>query len=120
MPRGGSGAIPTVSERATERVLRRIAALGDGWISGPALPPERLGPMAAQLRGYAEEAGRDPGLIGLQATVKAGPDGFDEVSRLVAAVRAAGATHVTVDTRGHGLTVAGHAVLLRQVEAALR
>src|SRR5215470_4831221 len=28
------------SARGTERVLRRIAALGDGWISGPALPAE--------------------------------------------------------------------------------
>lgn len=51
-----------------DAVLRRAAAIGDGWF--PQLPPdERAEHALATLRRYAADAGRDPGEIGIEARV---------------------------------------------------
>lgn len=43
----------------TERGLRRVAWRADGWLT-VFLPPEVMAAMFAQVRRFAEEAGRDP------------------------------------------------------------
>lgn len=113
------------SARGTERVLRRIAVLGDGWISGPALPPDRLGPMAAQLKQYLAEADRDPESVGLQATLRLGEEGLEGKARDAAArdierLRAAGTTHLTVDCRGADRSVGEHQELLTEMADLLK
>ena len=51
-----------------ERLLRRVARMGDGWF--PMVPASDEGrAVVNQLRGYAEEAGRDPATIGIEARI---------------------------------------------------
>jgi alkanesulfonate monooxygenase len=59
---GGSavGHANTVYSPQTERVLRRIARHGDGWISRAVTSPELMARDWAMLRDFAKEAGRAP------------------------------------------------------------
>lgn len=70
-PQGGR--IPIWMGGTRGPALKRVARMGDGWMAmnAPGDPPlqERL----AQLRGYAEEYGRDPASIGLQMALSPGP-----------------------------------------------
>ena len=48
-----------------DRVLRRLARLGDGWF--PQLPPdEKCRAAIEKITAYAREAGRDPKTIGIE------------------------------------------------------
>jgi probable F420-dependent oxidoreductase len=88
---------------SSERVFNRIARLGDGWISGPNLPIEQLGPCYQRIRVLAEGYGREPDLIGLQSSLKVPADGDPAaVRRDLDALITAGANHVTVETRRQG------------------
>ena len=72
-------AIPVWIGGTRPAALRRVAEIADGWMAmnAPGDPPltERL----AMLRRYAEEAGRDPGGIGLQMSLS--PDALDTDER---------------------------------------
>lgn len=75
---------------AGELPLRRAGRLADGWLPIPG-PTEE---SAARLRAYAQEAGRDPGAIGIGALITAGDDVVAEAEAKVAA----GATELTLST----------------------
>ena len=62
---GGSAAghANTVYQPQTERILRRIARQGDGWISRAVTNPELMKKDWADLMRYAREEGRDPSEI---------------------------------------------------------
>jgi probable F420-dependent oxidoreductase len=80
--------------------FERIGRLADGWFP-PMQPGERLDEALAYVRKGAERAGRDPAAIGLQGRVEWRGD----VGNLAAQVdkwRAAGATHLGVNTMGSG------------------
>ena len=86
-----------------DRVMRRLARIGDGWITdcGPdAEGEERIG----QMREYAREAGRDPMSIGVEGLIslenKSSPDDWHRDSD---AWEKIGATHLSVDTMKAGL-----------------
>ncbi|MEW1649106.1 TIGR03619 family F420-dependent LLM class oxidoreductase, partial [Streptomyces sp. NPDC091219] len=102
---GGLGA----TEPARERVRRRIVTHGDGWITAPQLAPEQLVPAAAALRSCAEREGRDPTSIGLQVTLAVGAEDDEATLRdRLALILQAGPTHITVDGRGTGTSLAEH------------
>ncbi len=87
-----------------EVVFRRAARLGDGFIFGG---PQGMA-MAARLREWVAEAGRDPAAFGIEGNVGlvAGPEKWSEH---VAGWRDAGATHLSLRTMGSGLaTPADH------------
>jgi probable F420-dependent oxidoreductase len=94
-----------------ERALRRVAALGDGWMS--------LGDATADLPrflDYVREAGRDPSSFMIRmplAASDAGPAAWTETARRY---RAAGVTHITV-TPPPGMDAAAG---LARVTAALQ
>ena len=98
------------TDRARERVLRRIATLGDGWITPPPMTPERLAAAVADLREAAESAGRDPATLGVQATLTVFPGDDPAVVRARAAsLLSAGPTHITIDCRSNrGGSLAEH------------
>lgn len=51
---------PSVSERVIERNMRRVARLGDGWMTINAVwPPEDFAYMRGRIIEYAKEYGRD-------------------------------------------------------------
>jgi probable F420-dependent oxidoreductase len=51
-----------------DRVLRRVATRSDGWVTY-FYTPQAIAGAWTKIRGYAEEAGRDPAQLGLAAQV---------------------------------------------------
>src|SRR3989442_1601209 len=51
----------------SERALRRVGELGDGWLGNQLADAESARAAIATIRRHAEAAGRDPASIGLQA-----------------------------------------------------
>ncbi len=85
----------------TETVMRRIARLADGWF--PQRQPDRQGGEALeQLRRFAQEAGRDPASIGIEARVQV-KDGIDAALDNAKKWERLGATHVDIMTMRAGL-----------------
>ena len=86
----------------SDRVLRRVARLADGWFP-QFLPDETGGATMAKMRAFAKAAGRDPSSIGTEARINI-TDGDPEVwQERAAAWQALGATHVSVNTMRAGL-----------------
>jgi probable F420-dependent oxidoreductase len=104
--------IPIWMGGESDPVLRRISRLADGWMAGGTLRtpvsriPETPGgypALVARLRGYARDAGRDPGTIGLECRINyaGGPEEWTRVAR---EWREIGGTHLSVNTMRAGLT----------------
>ena len=104
---------------ASPPALRRAGRLGDGWF--PMVPPGRhLDEARGIVERAAVEAGRDPAAIGMEGRVSFGPGGVDVVADHAGRWRAAGATHIGVNTMGAGLGgVDGHLEALTAVAGAL-
>jgi probable F420-dependent oxidoreductase len=76
---------------ASEKVLRRVARLADGWI--PLMDPTEAMP---RLRQYVAEAGRDAATFGLTVRLMAGPSGPSAWHQSARNFKQLGATHVTI------------------------
>ena len=102
-PRPIQQPIPVWFGVASEPAFRRAGRLADGWF--PMLPPgSRLDEARTIVDDAASAAGRDPQTIGMEGRVSWSVDGG--VARLVDHVgrwRAAGATHVGINTMNAGL-----------------
>ena len=57
----------------SERALRRVGELGDGWLGNQMADAASARQCIDAIRRHAEAAGRDPGTIGLQAMVASPP-----------------------------------------------
>jgi probable F420-dependent oxidoreductase len=96
-----------------DATMRRVAAMGDGWL--PLLEPgEEARAAIAQLRAYTRDAERDPRSLGIEVYVTIAKTGSlhetsrnrkspDEWRREVAVWEELGATHLTVNTMEAGL-----------------
>ena len=100
--------IPIWFGAASPRAYRRAGRLGDGWF--PMVPPgPRLEAARAMVAEGAAAAGRDPAEVAMEGRVAWRPDGgVDKVLEHVDRWRAAGASHVAVDTMGAGFTSVDH------------
>ncbi|HOU40555.1 MAG TPA: LLM class F420-dependent oxidoreductase [Promineifilum sp.] len=97
-----------------DAVLRRLARLGDGWLPGFRTAEAATGALAT-LDGYLAEAGRSRADIGLEPRLHWGDGDLDALGRTLAGWRAAGATHVSLNTMGAGFKTAGeHLAAVRQ------
>jgi len=98
------------------RAYERIGRLADGWF--PQFGP---GPELDEARGIVEaaarDAGRDPAALGLEGRVTYTGDTGSVVSA-IEAWRAAGATHISVNTMGAGLSADAHAGVLGEIASA--
>ncbi|GAA1867102.1 LLM class F420-dependent oxidoreductase [Pseudonocardia ailaonensis] len=101
------------------RPLERIGRLGDGWLPVGLRPGPELDRATAQVATAAAAAGRDPARIGLEGRVRLAPGRAGEARDRIGAWTAAGATHLTVDTRGNGLRDGGHTDLLHELAQVL-
>jgi len=111
--------IPIWIGGSSARAYQRIGRLADGWFPQVAPGPD-LDEARASVEQAAREAGRDPAGIGLEGRVNYTGD-LDAVLASVEAWRAAGATHVTINTMGAGLPgVDDHLAVLRDVASATR
>jgi probable F420-dependent oxidoreductase len=114
-PRPASGTIPVWFGGHADRMVRRTAELGDGWIMLEHGPGPEATASFEKLREYAREAGRDPADIGLEVWMSAVGDP-DQWRRDIAFWKAAGVTHITCNNtyrrRGHhrieGTTLGDH------------
>ena len=86
----------------TDRVLRRVARLADGWF--PQMQPgDDARATVERLKVFAEEAGRDAATIGMEPRINLGdgdPEFWQEQARVWEEM---GATHVSVNTMRAGL-----------------
>lgn len=91
------GSIPLWFGGHDERMVRRAATLGDGWIM-LAYPPDETALAAFEaFRSYATEAGRDPDDLGIEVWTSVG-DGDDETLRSdVRFWKEAGVSHITLN-----------------------
>ena len=86
-----------------EPVLRRIARMGDGWF--PQFRPDEGGrAILGRLHTYTREAGRDPADIGINGSVQLAGRTPDEWIENAGAWKDLGVTHLSVSTRGGGLS----------------
>lgn len=100
-----------------EAVLRRVAQMGDGWFPNYRRPAQAQ-PSLDLLDAFLAAAGRSRAEVGIEARLQYGAGNAAEWQALAESWRAAGATHLTVNTMGVGLTTpAGH---LQAIEAFAR
>ena len=98
--------------------LRRAGRLADGWFP-QCRPGPRLEEVTALVREGAEAAGRDPSTLGMEGRVSLSR-GVDDAAEQVAGWRAAGATHVCLNTMGMRVVgVDGHIAALAEAAAAI-
>ncbi len=94
--------IPVWFGAASEPAYRRVGRLADGWF--PQVPPgPALDAARAIVEGAAREAGRDPASIGMEGRVSWTDGGVDKLVDHVGRWRAAGASHVAINTMNAGL-----------------
>lgn len=110
--------IPVWFGAASDRAYERAGRLGDGWFPMMA-PGHGLDEARVAVGQAAAAAGRDPAGLGMEGRVDWSGD-RDTVGEELAAWRAAGATHVSINTMGAGLRgVDGHLAALEAVAADL-
>jgi probable F420-dependent oxidoreductase len=111
--------IPVWFGAFSERALERAGRLGDGWF--PMVGPgPRLDYAREQVKRAATAAGREPDSLGMEGQVNWTGD-RDKAAADIAAWRAAGATHLAVNTMNAGLaTLDDHLAALERVAADLK
>ncbi len=102
--------------------LRRIGEIGDGWCPDTATEPDdRIRDAMQLMRASAEEHGRDPAAIGLDARLNVRVLGRDKVAQHAAAWTALGATHLNIDAGGLAETgSADYAQIVRELVRTVR
>lgn len=100
-----------------DAVLRRMAHLGDGWISNTRTL-EQGRQQVARLREYLQAAGRDPASFGIDIRINARQTPEADWAAEITGWQALGATHVCVNTMGMGFTrLEQHLDILRRFMA---
>jgi probable F420-dependent oxidoreductase len=99
--------------------LSRTARVADGWFPLGA-PDERMREAVRRLRGYVEEAGRDPESVGIEARLDVGRVHPEEWIPQTDAWRSLGATYISVNTMNAGLrSPREHVETIRRYKEAL-
>jgi alkanesulfonate monooxygenase SsuD/methylene tetrahydromethanopterin reductase-like flavin-dependent oxidoreductase (luciferase family) len=103
--------IPVWMGGTSEKALKRIARMGDGWFpQGP--PDDDMRATLEHLRAWTAEAGRDPATVGIEARISAASGDLGEWVRQTEAWQALGATHASLNTMN-----AGYGKLAQHLEA---
>jgi probable F420-dependent oxidoreductase len=96
-------------------VLQRAAQLSNGWF--PQLPPDdRARGMVDKLREYAQQAGRDPNQIGIEARVGMRNGDPSTWPDYIEGWRQLGATHMGINTMGMGLKGKEHIEAIKRLK----
>ena len=111
--------IPVWFGGQSQRAYVRIGRLADGWF--PQVPPdERLEEARSIVAEAAAEVGRDPAQIGMEGRISWTAAGEGKLADHADRWRAAGASHLSVNTMGAGLgSVDGHLDALARAAQAL-
>jgi probable F420-dependent oxidoreductase len=105
--------IPIWFGASSSRAYQRAGRLADGWF--PQMPPGRsLDQAKGEVEAAAREAGREPGLLGLEGRITLAQPGIDQLADVAGQWRDAGATHVGINTMNAGLpSIDDHLKLLQ-------
>jgi probable F420-dependent oxidoreductase len=110
------GAGGSASPIPTDRVLRRVGRMADGWM--PMFAPDETGRATIEkVREFAQAAGRDPSDVGLEGRITATGQGPEDWITEVKTWSELGATHMSVGTGGSG-TPDRHIEAIRRVKEA--
>ncbi len=113
--------IPIWFGGGADRVMRRIARMGDGWLADLDRGDPRNPEIIATMHRYLEEAGRDPAVFPIEAWVMIGDRGPEEWAEEAAALVELGCSHVAVDGMRAGLRgAAAHIDVITRFREALR
>jgi len=99
--------IPVWMGGTSEKALKRIARMGDGWFPQGA-PDDDMRATLEHLRAWTAEAGRDPAALGIEARINASSGDLSEWVRQTEAWRTLGATHISLNTMKAGYTKLAH------------
>ena len=101
--------------------IARAARLADGWLLNPRLAPgAEATDLIETFQAAARDAGRDPGAIGMDATLHVADRSPEQCAAALEEWRAQGASHVTIRTMYSGLTSPQqHIEAIRKIRAAL-
>ena len=98
--------IPIWMGGTSEKALKRIARLGDGWFpQGP--PDDDMRATLERLRAWTAEAGRNPATLGIEARISAASGDLGEWVRQTEAWQSLGATHASLNTMNAGYRTLG-------------
>lgn len=108
--------IPIWFGGSDDRVLRRIARLGDGWF--PLLgPDEKCRAMIDKIRGYAKQFDRDPGAVAVEGRISYGRGDVESWLAELQAWKSLGAAYVCLNTMKAGLaSPAAHIDAIRRFQ----
>lgn len=102
-----------------DAVLQRIARMGDGWLPNYRRVQDAQ-PALAQLDTYLAQHGRSRADIGIEPRISWGDGDLNRMQRTLEEWRAAGATHISLNTMGAGFTTPQqHLDALRRFAAAV-
>ena len=105
-----------------DRVLRRIGRIGDGWIiaGGGSTPKPETTSAVERVKGYTQDAGRDPAAMGFEKVIGYGDATLGKGIETVREWEDAGVTHLSLNTMNSGLaTPSDHITAIRRFREAL-
>ncbi|MCL4831185.1 MAG: LLM class F420-dependent oxidoreductase [Caldilineaceae bacterium] len=106
--------IPIWFGGGSDAALRRMARLGDGWMTNTGNLDQLAGELAT-LRGYISDAGRDPAAFGVEFHISLNRHPENEWPQTIERLAELGVSHVSINTMGRGLEgVGAHLAAIRR------
>ena len=110
--------IPVWLGGMAEPVLKRVAQISDGWF--PQFQPgDEARQIMGRVRDYIKEAGRAPSAVGIEGRFTYSIGGPAEWTRRAREWQDLGATHLSVNTMGSGLSPREHIDAILKMKKAL-
>lgn len=112
--------IPVWMGGTADNALRRIARISDGWMSNFRSPDDAR-PAVQKLRGWLQEAGRDPAAFPIEARLAYGNGNAEAWHTQIQKWQELGVNYFSLNTMGNGFTApAAHLAAIRTFAQAVK
>ena len=116
---GGPGSVRNTATVESDRVLKRIAKMADGWFPLLGLRDD-VQSVIGRLHEYTRQEGRDPSDVGVEGSVSLGSGTPEEWAEQARAWNEAGADYISANPAGAGMaTLKEHIDALRRFMEAV-